>query len=212
MNRDRDDDLRVLRQMFPAPAERDFPPGRRHQHEEHLMTSWLRLSHRSSTRRRLAVRLAAPLGVATATVGAFIAFQMSTTAAGDRTPRAAVPHGAPSRPAASPLINVSTAAYTLDREAGDTVRITLRAGATRTADAAQLQKDLAAMGIQALVTRGRTQSSPPFTYNLATRDSNGDFVATLSRKVLSRNPETVVFSPEADDVDALTVSLGISSR
>lgn len=212
MNRDLDDDLPVLRQMFPAPTERDFPPGRRHQHEEHLMTSWLRLSRRSSKRRPLALRLATPLAVATAAAGAFIAFHLSTTTAAD-TPRAAVSHGTPSKPATRLLTNISTAAYTLDREAGDTVKITLHAGATRTANAVQLQKDLAAMGIKARVTRGRQHTSPPYTYNIVTRDKNGDFVATLSSKVLSMNPETVVFSLKAADVDdALTVTLDNGSR
>ncbi|MFJ4850440.1 hypothetical protein [Streptomyces sp. NPDC088733] len=209
MNRDLDhDDLQALRRMLPAPAERDFPPGRRRQHEEHLTASWLRLSRGPGTRRRLLVRIATPLAVATAAVGAFTAFQLSTTVSADRTPRVTASRDASPRPADSPLTNISTAAYTLDREQGDAVRITVRASAAQTADAAQLQKDLATMGLRTWVTRGRTQTSSPITYTLAMRDKNGDFVAVLSRTVLSRNGETVVFSREAEDTDALTVTLG----
>ncbi|MFF8512864.1 CU044_5270 family protein [Streptomyces sp. NPDC015492] len=48
MNRDLDDDLQALRRMLPAPAERDFPAGRRHQREDHLMTSWQKMNSTST--------------------------------------------------------------------------------------------------------------------------------------------------------------------
>ncbi|MFJ9446316.1 CU044_5270 family protein [Kitasatospora sp. NPDC101235] len=52
MTSDHDDsDLRALRRMLPVPAERDFPPGRRHQREEHLMSSWLQMARQDNKSR-----------------------------------------------------------------------------------------------------------------------------------------------------------------
>lgn len=60
-DRNQDDDLQRLRWMLPVPAERDFPAGRRLQREEHLMTSWLAMSHRPERRRGSLVAGAVPL-------------------------------------------------------------------------------------------------------------------------------------------------------
>ncbi|MEV7188727.1 CU044_5270 family protein [Kitasatospora sp. NPDC093102] len=54
-----DSDLRALRRMLPVPAERDFPPGRRHQREEHLMSSWLQMARQDG--KRTSSRLLAPV-------------------------------------------------------------------------------------------------------------------------------------------------------
>ncbi|MCX2185004.1 CU044_5270 family protein [Streptomyces sp. SKN60] len=53
-----DSDLRALRRMLPVPAERDFPPGRRHQREEHLMSSWLQMARQDS--KKTSSRLPSP--------------------------------------------------------------------------------------------------------------------------------------------------------
>jgi hypothetical protein len=201
-----DEDVQVLRSMLPVPAERDFPPGRGRQHEEHLMTSWLHLSARSGRRRRLAVRATAPVVLAAAAVGAFVALQPSTEATVGHAPSATASRGAGPVPADSPLARISTAAYTLDQPTGDTVEITVRAGAASTANAAQLQKDLAAMGIRARVAKGLPHTSPAI-YVLARRDKDGDFVAALPRKLASKYPETIVFAPTPNGPNALTVTL-----
>jgi hypothetical protein len=49
-----DADLRELRKMLSTPAERDFPPGRLRQREEHLMNSLLKMSRRKNGQRPLA--------------------------------------------------------------------------------------------------------------------------------------------------------------
>src|SRR4051794_6790670 len=114
-----DDDLQALRRMLAVPAERDFPPGRRHQHNEHLMTSWLQLSHRSAIpRRRLVVRLAPSTAVAGAAIGAVVALHSSsaTTAGHPGHPPAPGSRAVASAPVRSgPLTHVSTASYVLDR-------------------------------------------------------------------------------------------------
>lgn len=192
-----DDDVDALRRMLPVPGERDFPPGRRHQHEEHLMTSWLHQSARPAGPRRVAVRVAAPALVATALAGAFFAFQPSGHA-GDSAPRAAshgvsavAPATTPPAPV-TPLTRISTAAYTLEHRSDDTVEITVHSGATDVIVAAQLQKQLAAMGVHARVSKGVTHTYPAI-FNLAPREKNGDFVATLPHRLLGRYPETILF-------------------
>lgn len=81
MNRDEDDDLQALRRQLPVPAERDFPAGRRHQREEHLMTSWLTMSRRTDKRRNLGVRVALPVGLAAAAAGIALTALPAQTAA-----------------------------------------------------------------------------------------------------------------------------------
>jgi hypothetical protein len=208
MTSEPDDDLQALRRMLPVPAERDFPPGRRHQHEEHLMTSWLHLSRRPATpRRRLVVRLATSAAVAAAAFGAVVALHpSSTTTAG----RPGLPQAPGSRAVASapvrsgPLTHISTASYVLDRTPRG-VQITLRARASRTAMAAQLQKDLAAMGVQARVSRDRPKATIGLV-TVASRNSHGDFVATVHPDLIAKYPELVIFSAVKDG-DSLTITL-----
>jgi len=206
MNRDPDDDLRVLRRMLPVPAERDFPPGRRHQHEEHLMTSWLHLSRRPAPP-RIAVRIATAVAVAAAAAGAFAVLDpsASTTVAGHGAGTSS--HSSTTAPAGGLPSHIGTVAYTLDHGTGDAVRITVHPDAT--ADAAGLQRDLAAMGVRAHVTKGwhPKHDSVAIVYNLARHDRKGDFVATLHRKEISRYPEVIVFSLTGNDPSALTITV-----
>ncbi|WP_326599309.1 CU044_5270 family protein [Streptomyces sp. NBC_01803] len=74
MKRDQDnDEVRALRRLLPPlPPERDFPAGRQHQREEHLMSSWLRMGQDRSEqsgqkgRMRYVWRVALPVALATA--------------------------------------------------------------------------------------------------------------------------------------------------
>ncbi|WP_155251597.1 hypothetical protein [Salinispora cortesiana] len=50
--KDTDADLRELRRMLAVPDERDFPPGRMRQREEHMMNSVTGMSHGPGNRRR----------------------------------------------------------------------------------------------------------------------------------------------------------------
>ncbi|OKJ49588.1 hypothetical protein AMK27_36065 [Streptomyces sp. CB02009] len=61
-----DDDLQALRRMLPMPAERDIPAGRRHQREDHLMTSWLRMNRTSTAGRTRRSRRLALIAIPTA--------------------------------------------------------------------------------------------------------------------------------------------------
>jgi hypothetical protein len=76
MNQELDDDLQALRRALPVPADREFPAGHYHQHEEHLMTSWLQMARkdtqaprRPATPQRTRRRGLAALGVAAALGG-----------------------------------------------------------------------------------------------------------------------------------------------
>jgi hypothetical protein len=73
MSRDLDDDLQALQEMLPVPAERDFPVGRRHQREDHLMTSWLRMNSASAGRRARRQRRRLSLIAVPVAVGALAA-------------------------------------------------------------------------------------------------------------------------------------------
>ncbi|MBY8876125.1 hypothetical protein [Actinacidiphila acidipaludis] len=218
MIRDHDDDLQALRRALPVPAERDFPAGRRHQREEHLMTSWLDMSHGAPERGRLAVRVGVPVAVAAAAVAAVVA--VSTTGTGSpapgghpsavHEPAARVPARAGASSSTGPL-GITTAAYTLTRQQpGDRVRITLHPSAAGEVDPAQLQRDLASLGIHAKVTRGEPRTYPR-VYNLAERAANGDYVATVLPELTGRFPEVIVFSENSPASDVLTVSVAATA-
>ncbi|MGW1616701.1 hypothetical protein ACWCQZ_46330 [Streptomyces sp. NPDC002285] len=212
-----------IAQLFPLSASPDLSSDRRQRILEHLMSeidrnipastahqirhrSWPRLSHRAGETRRRSVRFATPMALVMAAIGAFVALNPSTTATAGHVPNASS-RGYASVPASSSPTRISTVAYTLDHGTGDTVKITLHAGATLTANAAELQKDLAAMGIQARVTRGGPHTVPALD-TLAQHDKNGDFVATLPRKVVSKFPTTIFFSLKPGAADALTITVG----
>ncbi|MFI9328805.1 hypothetical protein ACIGZJ_14805 [Kitasatospora sp. NPDC052868] len=125
MNRDQDDDLQTLRRMLPVPAEREFPAGRRHQREEHLMTSWLTMSRRNDKRRNPAVRIALPAGLAAAAAAVALTALPAQTAA----------------------------AYTLQTADDGTVKLTIVNPAGRI-DLDGLQKDLDRLGVRSRIYAG----------------------------------------------------------
>ncbi|MFF3062258.1 hypothetical protein [Streptomyces sp. NPDC057909] len=133
MTRDQDDDLQTLRRMLPMPAERDFPTGRRHQREEHLMTSWLTMSRRNDKRRSPGVRIVLPAGLAAAAAGIALTALPAQTAA----------------------------AYTLQNEKDDLVKLTIVNPAGKI-DLGGLQKDLDRLGVHSRVLAGDPNCSTPW--------------------------------------------------
>ncbi|MCX5233093.1 hypothetical protein [Streptomyces sp. NBC_00233] len=159
MKRDQDDDLQTLRRMLPVPAERDFPAGRRHQREEHLMNSLLNPAPRPDRRKRLALRVALPVGLAASATGVVV-----TALSGGpvNQPQASSPSstvtGAPSTSPQS-LGRITTAAYTVQREDNDIVKLTItdRAGKP---DLTKLQDDLDRLGVPSRVFAGDPECHP----------------------------------------------------
>jgi hypothetical protein len=151
VTRNQDDDVQVLRRMLAVTAERDFPAGRRQQHEEHLMASWLQMAREQGKdkRRRLAIRVAAPVAVAAAVAGVAVPVgQVGTPADHSPTARHAAPEYGhfPER--------ITTVAYTLVREPRGVVTVTLRDIEEDKPDPERLQRlnrDLARMGVRARV-------------------------------------------------------------
>ncbi|MER7000104.1 hypothetical protein [Streptomyces sp. NPDC000410] len=183
-----------LSRLLPAPADPDLTRDRHRLLKEHLMNHVQEESRLTARRWRLAMRFAAPVALAAAVAGVAVSTGQ-TTGDTDTATVAAGPH------------RINTVAYTLDHKTDDAVQVTLRAGATPTANAAQLQKDLAAMGIQAQVAKGGPRTIPAIIH-YAQRDKNGDFVATLYPKLVSKYPTTIVFSLKDNDANALTITLG----
>ncbi|WP_369275952.1 hypothetical protein AB5J55_43900 [Streptomyces sp. R11] len=161
--RDQGDDLQALRRMLPVPAERDFPAGRLDQREEHLMNSLLTSSSRPDRRRRLALRVAVPVGLAAAAAGVAITVLPGGPAS---QPQAAAPSSAvtetPARPSRSPS-RITTASYTVERKDNSIVTLTVT-DPTGKLDPTRLQKDLDRMGVPSRVLAGdpncRTQPRP----------------------------------------------------
>ena len=107
--------------------------------------------------------------------------------------------------------HISTVAYALDRKAGDFIKITVHNPGTHKPDAAELQKDLARMGVNATVSRGIPHCTPQL-YNLAERDKNGDYVATVPRQVIFKYPETIIFSSDISDPDPATLTVSVGTQ
>ncbi|MFD8481594.1 hypothetical protein [Kitasatospora sp. NPDC059673] len=134
-----DDDLQTLRRMLPAPAERDFPAGREHQREEHLMNSLLNMSRRDNEqqdlnvkRRRLGVRIALPAALVAAATGVVL----------------------------TALPTQSAAAYTLQSADNGTVKLTVVNPAGKL-DLAKVQRELDRLGIRARVYAGDPNCQAP---------------------------------------------------
>ncbi|MGW4379005.1 hypothetical protein [Kitasatospora sp. NPDC004531] len=134
-----DDDLRTLRRLLPVPADRDFPAGREHQREDHLMNSLLNLSRRDeerreagAKRRRLGVRIALPAGVVAAAAGVVLAA----------------------------LPAQSAAAYTLQSAGDGTVKLTVVNPAGKI-DLAKVQRELDRLGVRARVYAGDPDCQAP---------------------------------------------------
>ncbi|MGP4051768.1 hypothetical protein [Streptomyces sp. 2A115] len=151
MTRDQNDDVHVLRRMLTVPAERDFPADRRQQREEHLMSSWLQLAREQdkTRRRRLAVRVMAPVAVAAAVAGIAVTANQTGTPTGRDAPAR---HTAPEAGHFPERIN--TVAYTLNREPHGVVKVTIRDIGEMKPDPERLQRDLARMGVRARVYQG----------------------------------------------------------
>ncbi|GAA4580844.1 hypothetical protein GCM10023194_10340 [Planotetraspora phitsanulokensis] len=142
-----DDDLRALRRMLPVPAERDFPPGRGHQREEHLMTSLLQTGESATANepagggrpprrfRRRGLALAGTVAMVGAlTVGVTLAMPGT---------------GPAPTPAAAAVATPKLLTYVQDAPAQDAPEIL-----NGLADTAARQPDTAVAGTEHLKTRG----------------------------------------------------------
>lgn len=176
--------------LLPAPVAPALPHDRQLLLEEQLMqeiqqhnTAAVPATSAPSRRaRRLAVRLAAPVAVAAAAVGAFLAFNPSTTAVAGHTPAAT------GTATSSPDMRISTVAYTLKQESDGRVVVTVHSNAA--VDAAQLQKDLGKVGIMATVTKGWPRSAAHIqVVNKSVGPKNGDYVVTVARN----ERESIIF-------------------
>ncbi|MFJ9968748.1 hypothetical protein [Streptomyces avermitilis] len=148
-----------LFRLLPAPADPDLPRDRHRLLKEHLMNHVQEETRLATRRWRLATRIAAPVALAAAAAG--IAVNV-----GQQSGNADTVAAGPDR--------ISNVAYTLDREANSTVRMSMQVeggllkcvnGKCTTpgetfpgrikvvADAADLQADLNRMGVHARVYR-----------------------------------------------------------
>lgn len=178
-------DRAELAGLLPAPAYPDLPADRQLLMKDDLMSH---LQDRSPllTRKRVAIGLAAPLALA-----ATVAVVVSGTS-----------NGSPARPSVASSGRATTpsrivnAAYTLDVQRGDTIRVTIhRAGAVRVDDA-QLKKDLARLGVNAHVTRTLPRckaKASTLLMTTATTDGHGNFVQTFVRSSLKVASQTIFF-------------------
>jgi hypothetical protein len=168
-----------LARLLPAPGAPALAPDRHLLLEEHVMHQIKQhdtaaapaAATPSRSRRRLAVRLAGSVAVAAATAGAFLALNPSTTAVAGHTPAAT------GTTASSPDLQISTVAYTLKKEAGGDVQVTVHRNAA--VDPAQLQKDLARVGITSTVTKSQKLDPDLQAVNVPPRRKNGDYVVTI---------------------------------
>ncbi|MBO3749217.1 hypothetical protein J5X84_24325 [Streptosporangiaceae bacterium NEAU-GS5] len=177
------------------------------------MSNLLEKEPETSARRRtgLIIGVAAPLALAAAAVGAAVVIpHMSNNG-----PAPAIVVTRPAPVAAgtkTPVTRISnyikTASYTLQREPGDMIKVAVRFSNGRP-DGDGLKADLAKMGVTIQVYQGFPKCTPQII-NLATRDKNGDFVASVPVKVIADYPEAIVFAedPAAIDADDIVISIG----
>ena len=156
--------------LLPAPGYPELPADRQLLLKEDLMSH---LSDRPPllTRKRLILGLATPLAVGAAAV--------ALTLPGTGSPAApAVPPAPLHAPA-----NVANAAYTLDVQQGDKIKVTVhRTGAK--VDGEQLKQDLARLGVNAQVSRDLPHCWARL-YTLATPSGRSDYTFTFKREYLS---------------------------
>ncbi len=209
---------RAERSLPWLPAEPDLPADRHLLLREHLMSS-LDHAQRASRRRRLAIRVAAPVAVAAAAAGFVLTQSPQATGHGQVAARG----GAPTADASGPA-HIATVAYTLDRRAHGVVKVTIRGTGADRPDVARLQKDLAAMGVAAQVYQGDTCVYHPARYadgsavpkgayysvwTMATRDAKGDFTVTLDpRKLPAGLHVRIAFPIDAFNTSRLALSFG----
>jgi hypothetical protein len=195
------------------PTDPVLPPDRELLLKDRFLSNLT--EHDTRARRRLVLRAAAPIAL-TAAVAATAAVAMlptspPTTSSHTTGSSSATASSAEPRVATLPD-HISNVAYTLDRTAGDFIKITVHNPGTNPPDAAQLQQDLARMGVNATVSKLRPHCTPQL-YNLAERDGNGDYVATVPREVVAKFPETIIFSPDlAADPDPATLTVSIGTK
>jgi hypothetical protein len=180
----------------------------RHEMLKHDLLENLTDNGTAVRRRRLAVRVGAPVALTAAAAAAVVFFAGSSapTPAGRGdvgTTRSAIP-----RVALAPA-HIATVAYRLDRGPGEAVTITIHDFGDHAPDADALRQDLARMGVPAQVTH-RIPDCSPKIFTLAQRTADGDYVATIYPRLIDRFPETVVFSldPNKPDPGTLTISVG----
>ncbi|GAA1163422.1 hypothetical protein F4556_000376 [Kitasatospora gansuensis] len=148
-----------LARLLPA-ADAPEPDGHRHfLLKEHLMDTVTENSRRTTRRRSLTLRLALPVGVAAALVGAVLVNGADHPAPA---PGPAVAGGSPSAgvtpgPLPEPVGNV---AYSLQTTGTDLVQLTLL-DQNRAIDTAQLQRDLDRFGARTRVYPGEPGCTAP---------------------------------------------------
>ncbi|MCX2185001.1 hypothetical protein KV205_31430 [Streptomyces sp. SKN60] len=135
-----------LARLLPAPGDPVLSEDRQHLLEDFLMSNVTQDARPARPRRRLAVRLAAPVALAACLAGTVLAVHQTT-------PPTAFPVTATDRAATGNLPQqISTVAYTLNRDRRGTVKVTIREAGTQP-DLPQLQRDLERMGVPARVYR-----------------------------------------------------------
>ncbi|MFI2367548.1 hypothetical protein [Streptomyces sp. NPDC018833] len=133
-----------LARLLPAPGDPVLSEDRQRLLEDFLMNNVTEDPRPARPRRRLAVRLAAPVALAACLAGTVLALDQTT-------PHSTSPVIATDRATASNLPQrISTVAYTLNRERRGTVTVTIREAGAQP-DLAQLQRDLERMGVPARV-------------------------------------------------------------
>jgi hypothetical protein len=196
-------DREDLARLLPVPDGADLPADRRHMLKEHLLTSIADDTARLRGRGRRTIGIVIPAGLAAVVAGA-VFFAGSSPAPDGRTTAGA--RGAAPSVTVLPE-HLSSVAYTLDRSpSGDIVKITIH-GAHGRPDIGRLRRDLARMGVAAQIYPGVPRCAPKI-FNLAERDRNGDYIASVPVKFVSRYPETIIFSLDARGGDPLTLSVG----
>jgi hypothetical protein len=183
-------------------------PADRHELLKRDLLEHLTVQGPEVRRRRLAVRVGAPVALAAAAAAAVVFFAGSSTPTVSGREHVGATRSAIPRVSLAPA-HISTVAYSLDRGPGEAVTITIHDFGNHAPDADALRQDLARMGVPAQVTR-RIPDCTPLIYTLAQRKADGDYVATIHPGLIDRYPETLVFSldPDKPDPGTLTISVG----
>lgn len=135
-----------LARLLPAPSDPVLSEDRQRLLEDFLMNNATDDAHRVRSRRRMAVRLAAPAALAAALAGTVLAINRTT--AETASPATATNQAS----AGDSSLQITNAAYTLKRDSSGTVTAVIgRRGALDTP--ARLQKDLERLGVPVRLDR-----------------------------------------------------------
>jgi hypothetical protein len=159
--------------LLPAPGYPELPADRQLLLKEDLMSH---LSDRPPLLNRKRLGLSLGLGMPLAVGAAVLALTLPGTGspAAPSAPAPVAPH-APAR--------VVNAAYSLDLQKGDEIKVTVHRNGAKV-DGAQLKKDLARLGVNAQVSRELPHCWARL-YTLATPSGGNDYAFTFKRSYLS---------------------------